>query len=296
MVKNNKQEKKSNKNYKDNNGLSNFHLEIGLWISENRKRIKQGFLIFLIFFVASTLSYSTYHLTDYFLYGRYQDKLMLQDLTRIRSDSEYLRQVMAPDNLLFAFTNTYFVQGSYDFLTKIKNPNQNHYANFYYCFEESNRELACGESFILPGEDKYVMELNHKISGGVGAVNFVIKDISWRRITAHMIKDWYSYKNERLRFMVDMADFNIDNNNYSLEFTVNNNSSFSFKEVPLQIILLDSRGEIGVNKYKLRDLMSQQKVIVSMNWPVGPTRASQILIIPDVDILDNNNYIPYSGN
>lgn len=296
MAKNDKLEKKSIKNYKGNNSVSNLHLDIGLWISENRIKIKQGITIFLIVFVSSTLSYSTYHLADYILYGRSHDKLMLEELTRVTYDGEYLRQVMAPDNLLFSFTNAYYVQGTYDFLTKIKNPNPNHYANFYYCFEEVDRELACGESFILPGDDKYVMELNHKISPNVGKVNFVIKDISWRRISAHTIKDWYSYRRERLQFIVDMADFDINNNNYNLEFTINNNSSFSFKEVPLQIILLGSRGEIGANKYRLRDLMSQQKVTVSMNWPVGNSRASQVLIIPEIDILDNNNYIPYSGN
>lgn len=296
MAKNNKQEKKSKNNYKSIDGLSNRHLDFGLWISENRKKIKQGFIIFLIVFVASTLSYSTYHLADYFIYGRSQDRAMLQELTRVNIDSEYLRQVMAPENLLFSFTQSYYVQGTYDFLTKIKNPNPNHYASFYYCFEEINRELACGESFILPGDEKYVMELNHEISGGVGAINFVIKDISWRRITAHMIDDWRSYKNERLRFMIETASFEVENNSYVLDFTVNNQSSYNFKEVPVQIILLGPMGEIGANKYRLRDLMSGQMVNVSMTWPVGNQRATFVLIIPDVDILDIDNYIPYSGN
>ncbi len=296
MAKNNKQEKKSKKNYKSIDGLSNRHLDFGLWIAENRQKIKQGFLIFLIVFVASTLSYSTYHLADYFIYGRSQDRAMLQELTRANVDSEFIRQVMAPENLLFSFTQAYFVQGTYDFLTKIKNPNPNHYASFYYCFEEVNRELACGESFILPGEDKYVMDLNHEISGGVGAINFVVKDISWRRITAHMISDWNKFKNERLQFVIDMENFSIENNAYNLDFTVNNNSSFNFKEVPLQIILLGASGEIGANKYRLRDVMSQQKINVSITWPVGISRASMFLVIPELDILDSSIYIPYSGN
>ncbi len=296
MKKNNKQDKKSTKKYQSLDGLSNSHLNFGLWISENRKKMKQALIIFLLFFAASTLSYSTYHLADYFIYGRNQDRVMLQGLTSESVDGEYLRQVMSPKNLLFSFSQAYHVQGSYDFLTKIKNPNPNHYANFTYCFEELKRELACGQSFILPGDDKYVMELNHEISGVVGSIDFVIKDISWRRITGHMISDWRKFKNERLQFIVDMANFNIESNVYSLNFSVYNNSSFGFKEVPLQIILLGPRGEIGVNKYKLRDLMSQENVNVSITWPVGITQASQVLIIPEVDILDTDNYIPYTGN
>lgn len=297
MTKNNKQEKKKTKKktrkYTSVDGISDRQLNIGLWFIENRKKIKQGLIIFLIFFAASTLSYSTYHLTDYFLYGQKHDQKIMQEMSQSSVDSEFIRQVMSPDNLFFSFTDAFYVDGRYDFMTKIKNPNPRHRAFFTYCFEEVDRQLACGESFILPGQDKYVLELNEEISGGVGAVNFVIKDISWRRITAHMIDDWESYKKERFRFRVSDVDFNIANNNYYLEFAIANNSSFNFYEVPLQIILIGSRGEIGANQYTVTNLKSEEKTRLSITWPTGTQRASQVLIIPDVNILDEDNYMPY---
>ncbi len=303
MIENNKQAKKENKKtiknsqkYKSIDGISDRQLGVGLWFVENRKKIKQSVIIFLIVFSASTLSYSTYHIAYYFLYGREQDRQVMQEMTTVFSDSQYLRQVMAPKNLLFSFTQAYYVDGRYDFLTKIKNPNPRHYGVFTYCFEETNNELACGESFILPDQEKYVMQLNKDISTGVGAINFVVKDISWRRITAHVIKDWDDYKKERFNFQVSDLDFNVFNNNYYLEFEIRNNSSFNFYKVPLHIILFGSQGEIGANKYTLRNLKSEEKTRLSITWPTGTQRASQVLVFPDVDILDQNNYMPYSGN
>ncbi len=303
MPKNNKQSKKGSKKtikklgkYKGINGISDRQLNIGLWLVDNRKKLKQGLLIFLIVFAASTLSYSTYHLTDYLLYGRKHDQRIMQEMTTAFSDTEFLRQVLSPEKLLFSFTQAYYVDGRYDFLTKIKNPNPRHYGVFTYCFEEVNKELACGETFILPSQEKYVMELNKDISGGVGAINFVVKDISWRRITAHIIKDWDVYRKERLRFFVDDVDFNISNNNYFLDFEVRNDSSFNFYKVPLHIILLGPQGEIGANKYILRNLKSEERTRLSITWPTGTQRANQILIVPDVDILDKDNYMPYRGN
>ncbi len=303
MPKNNKQSKKENQKtskksgkYKSIDGISERQLNVGLWLVDNRKKLKQGLLIFLIVFAASTLSYSTYHLTDYLLYGRKHDQRIMEGMTTALSDTEYLRQVMSPEKLLFSFTQAYYVDGRYDFLTKIKNPNPRHYGVFTYCFEETDKELACGETFILPGQDKYVMELNKDIGAGVGAVNFVVKDISWRRITAHTIKDWNDYRKERLQFFVEDVDFNISNNNYFLEFEVRNDSSFGFYKVPLHIILLGPQGEIGANKYILRNLQSEERTRLSITWPTVTQRASQILIVPDVDILDKDNYMPYRGN
>ncbi len=303
MPKNNKQSKseskktsKKKRKYTSINGVSDRQLNIGLWLVDNRTKIKQSLIIFLIVFAASTLSYSTYHLTDYFLYGRKHDQKIMQEMTMSFSDGEYLRQVMSPEKLLFSFTQAYYVDGRYDFLTKIKNPNPRHYGVFTYCFEEVDNELACGETFILPGQEKYVVELNKDISGGVGAINFVVKDISWRRITAHVVKDFDAYKKERFRFFVSDVDFNISDNNYFLNFEIRNDSSFNFYKVPLHIILLGPQGEIGVNKYILRNLKSEERTKLSLTWPTGTQRASQILIVPDVDILDKDNYMPYSGN
>lgn len=290
-----KEKKKALRKYKDLDGLSDRYLNIGLWLAENRKKMKQILVIFLLVFSASTLSYSIFHYVNYLLYGRAEDREMIKGITEDTIDSKYLRQVMSPNNLLFYYTRSFFVQGRYDFLTKIYNPNERHTATFYYCFEEVNRELACGNSFILPGEEKYILELNKQIDSGVGAINFVIKDINWQRITAHVISGYDAYRAERLNFKIETLDFNVKDNFYHLKFSIHNLSSFNYVEVPLQIILFSNEREIGANRYVVKNIKSKEKLELSILWPAGQEKANRLIIEPEVNILDENIFIPFTG-
>jgi hypothetical protein len=294
--KNNSEKEKALKKYKDLSGISNRQLNIGLWIAKNKKTIKIGIVIFLLFFSASTLSYAAYHYIDYLIKGRFSDQEMLQSMSEVNIDGETVREVMAPKNLLFSLAQSFYSQGKYDFIAKIHNPNSRHQASFYYCFEEKDRELACGHSFILPEEEKYVLDLNKEVVGGVGAMNFVIKEINWQRITAHMISDLSDYRQKRFDFSINIDEFKIDNNFYNLKFTIANNSTFNYKEVPLQIILFNQQREVGVNKYTIRDFLNNSEEQLSIVWPVGVQRANRAIIIPEVNILNEDIFTPYSGN
>ena len=298
---NNSEEKKNNKMsskaYKDLGGLSEKHLNFGLWLLENKKKFKHALVIFLIVFSASTLSYSAWHYTNYMLYGRHQHKEMMDQYNVSLIDSQALREVMSPHNLLFSFTEAYFVNGKYDFITKINNPNPRHYAKFNYCFEAFNTELACGESFILPNEEKYVISLGHEISENISNPNFVIKDISWQRITAHVIEDWDRFINERFRFETEIYEFNkTENNFFNLRFSVTNNSTYGYYSLPLQIILYQNDREVAVNYYLVNDFKGAEKVNINLSWPAAFINANRVEIIPDLDVLDTENYLPFRGN
>ncbi len=286
---------KSTKNYQDLGGLSDRYLNLGLWLAENRKRIKQGIVIFLLVFSASTLSFSLYQFAIYFFYERDAHQQMLEEISSDPASYE-LRQLLAPKNILFYFVRSFNVQGRYDFIGKIYNPNPRHRASFNYCFEEGGRELACGNTFILPEEEKYVLELGKSLEDNVSSPQLVIKEISWQRITPHQITDWQEYYNKRVYFDIKIEEFAVINNNsYSLRFAIENKSTFGYYELPLQIILFNEQGESGANRYMIRQILAGEKMTISLVWPAGAVRSSRAVIIPEVDVLDDQAFIFYGG-
>ncbi len=281
--------------YKDLGGLSEKHLNLGLWFLENKKKFKQLILIFLIVFAASTLSYSAYQFATYWFKGRAAHQAMLVDMTNVTIGSEELRQIMAPENLLFSFVKVFYVDGKLDFMAKISNPNPRHRADFYYCFEDSGKELACADSFILPNEDKYLIQLAKDLGGSLGNVQLVIKDIAWQRISAHQINDWEQYRNDRLNLEIKDNNLKLERGSYNLSFSITNNSPYHYYRLPLQIVLSNTSGESGANQYIVSNFRSGEKVSISISWPAGVDRATKAIILPDIDILDDNVYIPYTG-
>lgn len=281
--------------YKDLGGLSEKHLDLGLWFLENKKKFKQLLIIFLVVFAASTLSYSAYHFGTYWFKGRLEHKQMLADMTNVRLGSDELRQILAPDNLLFSFVRAFYVQGRLDFMAKISNPNPRHQASFYYCFEDGGKELACGNDFILPNQDKYLIQLAQDLTSSLSNLQLVIKDISWQRISAHQISDWDTFKSERLDLEIETQSFRLEGGNYNLSFSIANKSAYSFYQLPLQIILFNNQGESGANRYIVSNFRSGEKANLSISWPAGTDRSGSAVILPDINILDDSVYLPYTG-
>jgi len=281
--------------YKDLGDLSEKHLNLGLWFLENKKKFKQLIIIFLIVFTASTLSYSAYHLLSYWLGGQAEHQAMLVDMTNVKIGSEELREILAPDNLLFSFVKVFYVDAKLDYMAKISNPNTRHRADFYYCFQDGELELACDNAFILPSEDKYLMQLAQGITSSLGNVQLVIKDISWQRISAHKINDWSQFKNERINLELENTSLKTEGSNYNLSFSIANRSSYGYYQLPLQIILFNSAGETGANRYLLSNFRSGEKINLSISWPAGSERATKAIIVPDLDILNDDIYLPYRG-
>ncbi|MDD3498004.1 MAG: hypothetical protein PHH24_00665 [Candidatus Moranbacteria bacterium] len=187
----------------------------------------------------------------------------------------------------------YFVQGTgefYDVMAKLDNPN-NRYgaAKFYYEFNLVDKEgnsLANrrGESFILPGETKYVIELNLQSQVHPYTAKFEIIDVAW--------EEFLNYEEPRL---------SIYNKNYAEESgksevfgLMKNESYFDFNSIEIDIILRDESGNpLALGKNEMRTISSQQERDFRVFWPYNFSReVRDIEIRAEADVFDpNNSYV-----
>lgn len=289
------------KKYEDPDGISVEKMNFGLWLSTNRSVIIKGVILFLIIVAVFSLLYSGYNYIHYFLYGRDADKALTQSLTENQINTQAYRDANSPQELQVGNLSTFAVQGKYDFLIPLENLNAKHFSNFSYCLQNNSGEnIVCGDSFIMPSSEKSLIILGKSLKNSPSNLKFVITNLSWQRLNNHEISDWSSYA--ALHLNVDISDVKYvapEGNNktpfHSLTFVIKNNSPYHFSSIPLDIILKNNTGITGVNSFKVDNLWSSESRSVSLSWPAGGERVNKVEIIPDVNLLDSNIYLPYRG-
>ncbi len=285
------------KKYKDSEGLTVEEMNFGLWLSENRRLITKIIVAFLMAVCAFFFIYSAYAYILYFMSSQQANNLLADTAGQIISRSVTTNLVVNNVQVLKSGPN-------YDLIVEITNPNDKFNANFNYCFLRSNTNLLCGQSFILPGATKYVLALNQDLSAGTSGLEFKITTTSWQRVDLHLIPDWNQYAAARLNFSVTNINFSaagLNNlsgklNLNSLEFTVTNQSPYSYYEVPVNIFLYNNATLIGVNRYTFDNFLAGESHQAKLTWNGSLDNVTRTVVVPDVNIADNSIFINYTGN
>lgn len=281
------------KKYKDPTGLSAENLDFGLWISKYKRLIISITISALALLGAFFIIYALYGYFMYFTIGQEQDKILNQtdssvDLAQYRATNE-----AKP----LQIENVKALNGRevYDLTAKIKNPNSKHYAAINYCFT-IGEDKKCSSTFILPSEEKIIILAKQKVVGDVSDLSLKVETVNWQKLNARYIPNWEIYKKERLNFTVtEPKSATYGTNLNYLEFTISNDSAYSFYEVPLNIIARNSDNIIAVNRYVVTDFKSREKKNIRLSWPEVTTFGGTIDVIPDLNIISDSVYKPYSN-
>jgi hypothetical protein len=288
--------------YKDEESVSLAQMRFGLWLSMNKAHIIRIITILLIVASLSMLGYSGYNYTTYFLYGRQADKALSDSLTENLFDVQAYREATAPQVLLAGPVYSFNVSGKKDFLLTIKNPNPNYHSIFDYCLRDSQgNDLVCETNFALPNSEKYLLIVAKDIEGAVGNLSFEAVNVFWQRINSRQIPNWDDYLQERLNIEIkDLVykapDYNSRTPLHNLSFNIENKTAYNFSRVPLNIILRNVNTPVALNIYNLDNFLSAEKRNIKISWPAGGERASQAEVLVDLNILDQNLYLPYRSD
>lgn len=292
--------------YKDPEGLSVGKLETGLWFLKNRKKFL--YALYTILIVISVVSWSIfiYSFGHYILIGMVEDSKMLDGLTRFNNAIPIILQRQKAQPLLAQAPTILTSSGAKtDFVTKILNSNQTHWAEFKYVYKDSDGNVISEhENFILPNESKYLLSLGHEGFGSVADINFEFSDISWGRVTAHDYPDWDAYLVEHLNIEISNKKFTpaastILTETLSLNevsFTAKNLTAYNYYDVNFIILLLDNTRIISANQYYAENFLSGESRDIILTWPGRLGRVREIDIAPEINITDEQVYVNPSAS
>ncbi len=288
--------------FRDESGVSTRRLEFGLWYIRHRKHFVIGVIIFLSLTSFSTLSYSIYNFSYYVIVGRDQDTQLYKDLTS--SGNQLVRREPVGSYLSTSEVTLLLNQNNQaDIVGKVSNANPRAVLNFSYYFNVSGEQIGAGKSFVLPGDTKYVMALNQKLSSVQSGAELVVTDISYTPMPREIIPQWQEFRADRLRLSVEDAAFIPGQDSGlsekislgELHFTITNQGGYSYKQLPLAIVLRMGDRIVSVSQYFLENFRSGEKKSIRISWPGSWSGINQIEIIPDINILDENVYLQYSS-
>lgn len=284
------------KKYHDLGGLTIKEMNFGLWLSEKKHLMKKIALFFLFAVVIFFVVYSAYGYVFYFLQTKNANNLLADNAGTIAYHAQI--DALAPDAIQIFKNND-----RYDLAVNIKNSNDKYNASFGYCFTKGGADIACGQSFILPGGNKYVLALNQELAAGAGGLEFKITSAGWQRVDVHQIPDWSQYAAARLNFSITNINFsNASASGLSakvplntLEFTITDQSSYGYYEVPVNIFFYNNDNLVGVNNYLFKNFKAGETRRAALTWPGDLGGVKSVVIVPDLNIIDNKIFLNYSG-
>lgn len=183
-------------------------------------------------------------------------------------------------------------ENRYDVVAEIHNPN----ALFggekvYYTIEvlDAGKNILAkrtGMTFILPNENKYIVEIGMEATQTASNVNVTIDKVDWVKFT-NFDSPQIIVRNQRFGLVENTTD-------YAEAFgLVSNESAYDFHDVVINVILLDERGvPIAANKTVQKTLDADSKREFRLTWPhkfPGTIAASSMQA--EANVFDSLNFM-----
>lgn len=295
-----KKEKDNFSRYEDPSGeFTNRELKWAEWYLQNKEKLYKTVVGFLLTWCIVTMGIGVGYFTYYFSYAYFQDQEMFNRQTTEFVDYRSMQiKYKAKDLQVFDVDVFNSVSELYDFVARIKNPNDNWIAKIVYKFSFSNGETDLAQTTILPGQDRPVAFFGYDSLALPRGVSFEIVDTSWQRVDNHDIADAVSYISQRINFPVENFEFtrasaskNITSN--IIKFDIFNDSAFSYWEVPVYVEILEGNQSRGIIYLVLDKFKTQEIRSVDLRSTVNNLNVTNIRIWPIINVFDDSVYLPF---
>lgn len=287
-------------NFASQTDVSAKGLEVGLWYIRHRKNLYIAIIVILGLIGSVSLGYSIYKFSHYLLVGQEQDAQLFRDLG---SEPLPVFPENNPDDYLNILETSILLikNNQADLIAKVESSHTRSVINFSYYFMVGGEKSEEGSSFILPGESKYVMIFNQAVTGTPSGAQLVIENIVFSPIDRQILAEWETYRQSRLDFVIEDKKFTPGQssglsekiNLGELSFTISNQGGYSYRQVPLAIVLKSGERIVSISRYYLDNFRSGETRSIRVGWPGNWPGINQIEIEPDLKILDESVYLQY---
>jgi|GEM_PF-194899 len=282
--------------YKDPEGLSIKRLNFGLWLMNNKSKIRRYIILFLIvvsiiFWLISIITWGNYLFFDLEADRQIINEVIKGGINHDKVLSESAKKIVIyPQTVLES-------NGKYDYVVLIENKNNNYYAQFTYYLKNNNDKKYNG--FILPGDSKHLLIM----SNDYGNDMVIIDNINWSLYSKHEIPDWEDYKFYHLNFNTENKIFTSSQESglsgelqiNKLEFDIINNTPYNYLGVGLNILLYRDTELVGAYKYIVPNFKSSESRNIKLSWAGAIGRVTVINITPDINIMSKDIYIKFDN-
>lgn len=266
-------------------------LKFAYWFTTNKEKIKKIGLIIFGLIDLMFISYSAWGFADYYLNLNKERQLFQNwsfiDFSQVREQNKPL-PIQVLDTVILGGNF-----GKYDLVAKIKNPNDQWviYPLSYHFLIDNNLTSAEQATFIMAGEEKYLMLLAHESPERIKNFTVQFDNIGWRRISGAN-----NLKNIEIKISdIDLAPVttktSAQSNIQRVSFTAFNNSIYNIWEIGFQVVLLGSQNRpVAVDYIKVSNFPTNSSRKIEINFISPPPNIRKTIVLPEVNIFDENNF------
>lgn len=263
-----------------------------LWVTY-REPLRKGLLGLVVVVEASLLIYSGYVWLDYLVLSANREAQLYHDLSR-RQLNVVPKQVLEAAPLQVSQPLVLpgsYRDGAYDALVKVVNSNKNWAATVRYRFGEGRER----EVTILNDEERFVM--GEGAAAGIGAaVDFRLTDVRWQRLrnVEEVNKRKPSFGVAGVR-IVPGSTLGLGANTQQVQFSVANDSVYDFWSVGFTVVPLQGDAPVIAQYTTVEKFLAGETREVKLNVVATTLNATQVLVLPDVNILDAAVFMTAAG-
>ncbi len=266
------------------------------WVTHRDALRRLGIVLFIVF-DSLLLLFVGWTFFDAFALSYEEEQRSVAEMVAYgQSDLHAYSVVSAARDLLVEDTRIFSIgSGRYDFYTTITNQNQNWWATFDYRFVTDSGEPESYQGFILPGEEKPIVQLAFDSEDPITDAQLVVENLKWIRLDKHDIKDYESWYANRMDVEISGQAFTKEEGFDGKivgrsSFSAKNNTGFSYYDPKFYILLKRGSAVVGVNRTTISSFDASKTVDIDVNWFGVLPSSNKVEIIPEIHLLDPSAY------
>lgn len=283
--------------YSVGSGFTEGELQFASYWVRNRVTVRRWIVIGLISINALLWGYSFWVILDAYALSYPVESRMMQDI----ADNAFIAQRLESNrpkpiqaNTVQVFEST---GGRMDMVVPIQNPNDQWYAEFTYRFNVSGEETPAKIGFILPKQSAFLGEFGFspKTKGGRFAT-LSVDQIRWKRIDPAVVgSDYKAWLGNRDVFEIKDLKYAPGSGGSSsarTSFVFANPSGYGYWTVGLYVFLMRGDMPLASTYFSLSEVKPNESRVVNIDWFDKLSGVTNTRVVPIVNFLDPNAYLP----
>lgn len=279
--------------------LSDSQLKQAYWYVTHRRGLRQAYIIFLIILNVLAWGWGIVYAVNTFIIHQDEHEALMAEFSRNYVNYADFKAKDQPQRLQVVGVSVIDAgTDRYDFLANIRNVNSQWMGFIEYNFSAPGVTTDTKEAFLLPGKEKTLVSLGHETTSRIANARINIESIRWKKVLS-----FDTVFDEVMKFDITDANFNAPSALQiggeipisRLEFVLENNSAYNFWNVKLIPILFSGTRPIGVTEIVAESVNAGEKRLIETSWFNSLPNVTDVDVIVDLNILDEDNYRAFSA-
>lgn len=280
-------------------GFTEGELKFASFWVRNRIPLRRFGYGFLILVNAIVWLYSAWGLLDAYAISYPRESRLTQD---IATNQLTLESLLHDQPQPVATGNAQVFEGTenrFDMAVDVQNPNEQWWAEFNYRFNLSGQQTPLRNGYLMPGSAITLTEIGFRPrERGGTAAQLEVENIRWHRVDPNVVGSRYAdYALQRFNVAFENAVTKTGGqvgtqSSGRTSFDVVNRGSFGYWAMDLVVKLYRGSSVVAINKLTLTNVAPGETRHIDIDWFGKLPSISQTEIIPIINLLDPNAYLP----